>query len=51
MTELARRTGLHRVTLYRTLSEDGNPRIDTLAKLLAAFGLRLSVTADDQLAA
>lgn len=44
MAELARRTGLNRETLYRTLSERGNPRLDTLAAILDAFGLRLSVT-------
>lgn len=43
MNSLAERTGLSRETLYRTLSERGNPRLDTLAALLAAFGLRLSV--------
>lgn len=43
MTELARRTGLSRESLYRTLSDKGNPRLDTLASILAAFGLRLSV--------
>ena len=43
MTALADRTGLSRETLYRTLSERGNPRLDTLAAILAAFGLRLSV--------
>lgn len=43
MAELARRTGLNRETLYRTLSESGNPRLDTLAAILAAFGLRLAV--------
>lgn len=43
MNALAERTGLSRETLYRTLSEKGNPRLDTLASLLAAFGLRLSV--------
>lgn len=43
MAELARRTGLSRETLYRTLSERGNPRLDTLAAILDAFGLRLSV--------
>ena len=32
-----------RETLYRTLSERGNPRLDTLAVILAAFGLRLTV--------
>lgn len=43
MAELARRTGLNRETLYRTLSESGNPRLDTLGAILDAFGLRLSV--------
>ena len=43
MTALAEKAGLSRETLYRTLSERGNPRLDTLAAILAAFGLRLSV--------
>ena len=43
MAELAERTGLSRETLYRTLSHRGNPRLDTLAALLGAFGLRLAV--------
>lgn len=48
MTELARRTGLNRETLYRTLSENGNPRLDTLAAILDAFGLRLSIEPDKE---
>lgn len=43
MAALAEKTGLSRETLYRTLSERGNPRLDTLAAILSAFGLRLSV--------
>lgn len=43
MTELARRTGLSRETLYRTLSDKGNPRLDTLGAILDAFDLRLAV--------
>ncbi|MCH9829059.1 MAG: putative addiction module antidote protein [Gammaproteobacteria bacterium] len=43
MSELAKMTGLSRETLYRTLSEKGNPRLDTLAAILSAFGLRLAV--------
>jgi probable addiction module antidote protein len=43
MAALAERTGLSRETLYRTLSERGNPRLDTLTVILAAFGLRLTV--------
>lgn len=38
-----RRLGFSRETLYRTLSANGNPRLDTLALILAAFGLRLAV--------
>lgn len=43
MTALAQKTRLSRETLYRTLSRKGNPRLDTLATILAVFGLRLSV--------
>jgi probable addiction module antidote protein len=43
MTALADKTGLSRETLYRTLSARGNPRLDTLAAILAASGLRLTV--------
>jgi probable addiction module antidote protein len=43
MAALAQRTGLSRETLYRTLSEKGNPRLDTLSAILCAFGLRLAV--------
>jgi probable addiction module antidote protein len=43
MAALAERTGLSRETLYRTLSEKWNPRLDTLATILEAFGLRTAV--------
>jgi probable addiction module antidote protein len=43
MAALADKTGLSRETLYRTLSEKGNPRLETLTAILAVFGLRLSV--------
>jgi probable addiction module antidote protein len=45
MSELARRTGLSRETLYRTLSSNGNPKFSTLRAILRAFGLTLSVHA------
>ncbi|MDN5851079.1 MAG: helix-turn-helix domain-containing protein [Nitrococcus sp.] len=48
---IAGRTGLSRETLYRTLSAKGNPRLDTLAALLRAMGLRLSVTPAERSAA
>lgn len=43
MSALAAHTGLSRESLYRTLSEKGNPRLDTLTAILSAFGLRLAV--------
>lgn len=43
MAALAQKTGLSRETLYRTLSANGNPRLDTLTRILEAFGLRLAV--------
>ncbi|HEY4032469.1 MAG TPA: addiction module antidote protein [Ktedonobacteraceae bacterium] len=44
MAYLAEVTHLNRETLYRTLSKDGNPRLDTLYKILAAMGLRIGVS-------
>ena len=41
--ELSRASGLSRETLYRTLSEEGNPTLDTLTKVLDFTGLRVSV--------
>ena len=41
---VARATKLNARTLYRTLSEHGNPELDTLTSLLKAMGLRLAVT-------
>lgn len=46
IASLADSTALGRETLYRTLSKQGNPRLDTLNKVLSAVGLRLSITAD-----
>jgi probable addiction module antidote protein len=41
--ELARRTGLNREHLYRALSEDGNPQLSTVDKILHGLGFRFSV--------
>jgi probable addiction module antidote protein len=43
VASLSRKTRLNRETLYRTLSKRGNPRLDTLTKLLGAMGLRIGV--------
>lgn len=44
IAHIAERTGLNRETLYRTLSKRGNPQLSSLAAILSATGLRLSVT-------
>ena len=38
---LARKTRLSRTTLYKTLSENGNPAIETLNAVLAVYEIRL----------
>lgn len=43
MTEVARESGLSRESLYRALSEGGNPEFATVLKVLRALGLRLRV--------
>ncbi len=44
MMALSRQTHLNREQLYKTLSKKGNPRLETLTKVLHAVGLRISVT-------
>jgi probable addiction module antidote protein len=41
MTVFAEKTGLSRDTLYRTLSERRNPRLNTLAAIVAAFNTHI----------
>ena len=41
MTKLAKATGINRQALYTALSENGNPTLETLLKVLAALGIRL----------
>jgi probable addiction module antidote protein len=43
MTAIAREAGLRRTSLYRALSPDGNPEFATVAGVLKALGLRLSI--------
>jgi len=40
---LAEKTKLNRQNLYRTLSNKGNPRLDTLGNILQAMDMRLSI--------
>ncbi len=43
MTEVARRTGLGRESLYKSLNEGGNPSFATVMKVLAAVGVQFRV--------
>ncbi len=43
MSEVARQSGVTRASLYKSLSENGNPRLDTISKIAAAFGCRLTL--------
>jgi probable addiction module antidote protein len=45
MTQVARKSGIQRETLYRALSENGNPTFATLCSVLDVLGLKLSVSA------
>ena len=44
MTSISEATGLGRQSLYKALSDNGNPRIDTLFKILDTLNVRLAVT-------
>jgi probable addiction module antidote protein len=41
MTQLAEQTGLNRAALYAALSEDGNPTLDTLLRVMCALNIKL----------
>lgn len=43
MSEIARKAGLGRQALYKALSEDGNPTLETLVAVLGVLGLELTV--------
>jgi probable addiction module antidote protein len=46
IAEVAKAAGIERESLYRALSLRGNPRFSTLAAVMHAIGLRLTVEAD-----
>lgn len=43
MSKVAEEAGIQRESLYRALSDDGNPRWFTINPILAALGLRITV--------
>ena len=45
MTQIAQETGLGRESLYKALSEKGNPSFETVTKVLRVLGVKLSVEA------
>ena len=51
MTRLAAKTGVNRQALYTALSENGNPTLETLLKVLSAMGVRLRCEATEAAAA
>lgn len=51
LAAVAAAAGISRESLYRTLSPKGNPTLKTLLAILQTLGLRLSVEAEDKVAA
>ncbi len=43
MTEVAKQAGVTRASLYKSLSADGNPRFETISKIVDALGCHLAV--------
>ena len=51
MSQIAREAGLSRESLYKALSQTGNPSFETVRAVLQALGLQLSVKRADKPAA
>jgi len=43
MTDIAKQAGITREALYKSLSEDGDPKLSTLLGVIRALGMTLSV--------
>jgi len=48
MTKVAKEAGVQRETLYRSLSESGNPTFDTLSSVLRALGFRMQIVPESR---
>ena len=48
MTDIARETGLSRESLYKALSEEGNPSFATVMKVLQALSIELHAKVKDE---
>lgn len=51
MQQLARGAQLNRESMYRMLSDQGNPQLSSLTAVLRQLGLRLAVEVNDPVAA
>jgi probable addiction module antidote protein len=45
VTEIAREAGISREAMYKAFRPEGNPTLDTLARVIRALGLKLTVRA------
>jgi probable addiction module antidote protein len=45
MSEIAKKAGLSRESLYKALSTEGNPEFGTIIRVMHALGLKFSITA------
>ena len=45
MAQVANASGLGRESLYKALSEGSQPRFETITKVIAALGLKMSIHA------
>ena len=46
MSKIAEKTGVNRQALYTALSENGNPTLETLLKVMGALGIKLKCEVD-----
>ena len=46
--KLAKLTGLNREGLYKILSENGNPRLSSIAQIFRCLGINIHFTGDDE---
>lgn len=43
MTEVAKKAGVTRASLYKSLAENGNPKFSTISKVTKALGCKLAI--------
>ena len=43
MSEVAKKAGVTRASLYKSLSENGNPKFETISKVVRVFDCKLAI--------